>query len=85
MGRHDDCCRRAFDGEFFEHERIGDVIEAGAAILLRQEDAEHPEPREFVDRLGGKTMRAVGLDANRPQLLAREAAGNVASAALPFS
>ncbi len=30
-------------------------------------------------------MRAVGLDANWPELFAGEAAGNVASAALGFS
>ena len=61
------------------------MIEAGAAVLLGDEDAEHAEPRELVDRLGGIAMRAVGLDANRLELLAREAARNVARAALRFS
>ena len=85
MRRHDDRGRSAFDREFLEHQRIRDVIEAGAAVLFGKEDAEHPEPREFVDRFGGISMRAVGLDADRAELLAREAAGNVACAALRFS
>ncbi len=84
MRRHDDRGRSAFDRELLEHQRIRDMIEAGAAVLLGDEDAEHAEPRQFVDRLGGIAMRAVGLDADRPELLAREAAGNVARAALGF-
>ena len=71
--------------KFLEHERIRDVIEARAAVLLGKKDAEHPEPREFVDRFGGISMRAVGLDADRPELFAGEAAGNVARTALRFS
>jgi hypothetical protein len=61
------------------------VVEAGAAVLFGEEDAEHAEPRELVDSLGGIEVRAVGLDANGAKLLAREAARNVASAALRFS
>jgi hypothetical protein len=61
------------------------VIEAGATVLFGKEDAEHAQPRELVDSLGGIAMRAVGLDANGPKLLAREAAGNVARTALRFS
>ena len=82
MGRHDDRRRSAFDREFLEHERVRDVIEAGAAVLFGQKDAEHAEPRELVDGCTGILMRAVGLDADWPELLAGEAAGNVARAAL---
>ena len=85
MGRHNDRGGRAFDRELLEHERIRDVIEACATVLFGKEDAEHPELGELVDCLGGISMRAVGLDADRAELLAGEAAGNVASAALGFS
>ena|ERR1035437_2050107 len=85
MRRHYNRRRSAFDREFLEHERIGNVIEARATVLFGKEDTEHPEPGEFVDRFGGISMRAVGLDADRSKLLACEAAGNVARAALRFS
>ena len=58
------------------------MIEARATVLLGKEDAEHPEPREFVDRFDGISMRAVSLDADRSELFAGEAVGNVARAAL---
>ncbi len=85
MRRHDDRGGRAFDRELLKHQRIRDVVEARAAVLLRQEDAQHPEPREFVDCFTGIPMRAIGLDADWPELLASEASRNIARAALRFS
>src|SRR5579862_7917710 len=85
MRRHNNRRRSAFDRKLLEHERIRDVIKTRAAVLLGKEDTEHPEPREFVDRIGRISMRAVSLDAYWPQLLAGKAAGNVASASLRFS
>ena len=74
-----------FDRELLEHQRIRDMIEARAAVFFGKEDAEHSELCQLVDRFGGISMRTVGLDADRPKLLACETASNVASAALRFS
>ena len=41
--------------ELLDHERVGHVVETGAAVLLRDEDAEHPEPTQFLNRRARET------------------------------
>ena len=85
MRRHDHRRRRALDREFLQHQRISNVIESRAAILLGKENPKHPKFRELVNRLDGITMRPISLDPNRPKLLAREPPRNIARPALRFS
>src|SRR6266403_5151942 len=73
-----------FDPQLLDHQRIANVIEASAPVLLGDEDAHHAEPSQFGDGLGGKAMVAVDFDADRAQTLAREAARRVTRRALGF-
>ncbi len=84
MRRHDDRGRSAFDRELLDHQRICDVVEARAAVLLGNEDAEHPELAEVVHRRGGISMRPVRLDAGLVEFFARIAPRGIARAALSF-
>src|ERR1700688_457511 len=84
MRRKNNSRRGTFDPQLLDHQRVADVVQACAAILLGDEDAHHAEPSQFGDGLGGKAMVAVDFDADRAQTLAREAARRVTRRALGF-
>src|SRR5579863_5003067 len=76
---------RALNSQLLDHQGIADVIEAGAAVLLGNEDTHHAEPAQFGDRLGGKAMVAVGFDPDGGQTLACETARRITRRALSFA
>ena len=63
-------------------EPVGDVGRAGAAVILRQRDAEQPELAHLVEDRAVGLLLAVGLDDARQQLLLRVGARAVADHAL---
>src|SRR5579871_1296005 len=84
MRRNDHCGRGTFDREFLDDERIGDMVKPGAAILLGNEDAHHPQAPQLGDSFGGERVCAIGFDADRAQALAGEAARGIAGGTLRF-
>ncbi len=63
---------------------VGDVVEPGAAILLRQIGAEHPELRHLRDELFRKASFYVAVADDGHDLFIDEGANRVANGALLF-
>ena len=69
--------RRLAALDLLARERLGDVVEAGAAVLLRDHDAEDPELGHSLDQLHVETVRDVVLDGDREDALVHEGAHGV--------
>jgi hypothetical protein len=61
------------------------VVEARAAVLVRDRDAEEPEVRHALDELGGMAMLAVDLRRFRQHFVLREVARRLLNRELFFS
>jgi len=70
--------RRTGDGEFLDHQRVRNLVEAGAAVFFGNEGAQHAQAAEFVDAFLGVPMGAIGLDADALELFGGEATRSVA-------
>jgi len=77
--RGDDNRRRCTrDGEFLDHQRVRNLVEAGATVFFGNEGAQHAEAAEFVDAFLGIPMGAIGLDPDALELFCGEAPCGIA-------
>ena len=64
--------RRLAALDLLARERLGDEVEPGAAVLLRDHDPEHPELGEPVDQVEVEPVLDVVLDRDREHALVDE-------------
>src|SRR5207249_9726604 len=67
--REDDAGRRARGRQLLDRERVGDVVEARAAVALGDEAAHHTEAAELADQLAREALAAVRVGRRRPDAL----------------
>jgi len=63
--------------DLLARQRLGDVVEAGASVLLRDHDAEDPELGHALDQLEVELVLDVVLDRDRQDALVDERAHRV--------
>ena len=68
--------------QLLHDEAVGDVVEPGAAVLLRQVGAEHAQLGHARDQLLGELALDVGLADDRDEVLVHPGADGVADRAL---
>jgi hypothetical protein len=72
-------------GDFFEHEDVGDGVEAGTAPLFGHEHAAAAESAKFLDGVQGKVVGALPISDVRANLSLHELAHGVADEELVIS
>jgi hypothetical protein len=58
--------------DFFDHDRVADVVHSGAAISLGQRYAGQPQLRRFLERVAWKASRLVNFLCQRLHLRLRK-------------
>ena len=74
--------RRLAALDLLARERLGDEVEAGAAVFLRDDDPEDPELGHAFDQLHVELVVDVVLDRHRQDALVHEGADGVLDQAL---